>query len=96
MKEPQFIQRIEDIGLAILPTHDPDDTSPPICFSQYLRAGSRVPCERQDTAPCSQDDILWADDEQHCYFCTNHFFPPEQNGYEFVEVQQPELNKQRY
>ena len=92
MKEPQFVQHIESIGLAILPAHDSDDTSPPLRFSQYDRAGSRVLCEHWDQGKCSNDNVLWADDEQLSYFCTNHFFPPEQNGYEFVEVK-PQASK---
>lgn len=92
MIEPQLVQNIGNIGLAILPAHDPDDTSPSLCFSQYNRAGSQVPCERWDQGQCSNDDVLWADEEKLSYFCTNHFFPPEQNGYEFVEVK-PQASK---
>lgn len=92
MIKPQFVQHIEHIGLAILPYHDPEDSSPPLRFSQYDRRAnpnkfrSRVPCERWDQGNCSNDNVLWADNEELGYFCTNHFFPPEQNGYEFVEL----------
>ena len=83
---------LEHIDLAILPAHDPDATNPPLRFSQYDRRAnpnksrSRVPCEWWDQDNCSKDDVLWADDEELGYFGTNHFFPPEQNGYEFVEI----------
>lgn len=49
--------------------------------------GNSDACDMQEEGNCSNDGILWqADDMGAPYFCTNHYFPQEQLGYEFVEM----------
>jgi hypothetical protein len=44
-------------------------------------------CELAGQGQCADDGLVWsADDFGSPRFCTNHFFPQEQLGYEFVPM----------
>lgn len=52
-------------------------------FSQYY--GPNSVCELGDDT-CSEDGILWGiDDRGAPLFCTYHYFPQEQLGYELIK-----------
>lgn len=85
VEPPQFVQDItEDYGFG---TAVQDETVEDTGLGIYMKYGSNDYCELKDHGNCSDDGILWqADDMGSPYICTNHFFPQEQLGYEFVEM----------
>lgn len=83
----EYIQTLEDVAVAPDLQHDPDQLLEEVSLQINQYYGDREFCELQDAdTECSHDGILWgADDFGSPYFCTEHFFPQEQLGYEFVE-----------
>jgi hypothetical protein len=52
-------------------------------FAQFY--GTPEACEFYAEGGCSDDNNLWSvHDMGSPYFCTNHYFPQEQLGYEFI------------
>jgi hypothetical protein len=80
--QPEFVQTIE--GVLTIPTveNGGDDLEYASRFNYYY-GDSRL-CDFHDDE-CSHDDILWSiGDMGSPYFCTAHYFPQEQLGYEFI------------
>jgi hypothetical protein len=82
-EQPQFVQDItEDYGI-VMQGETVEDTG----LGIYMKYGSNEYCEFREKDNCSDDGILWqGDDMGSPYFCTEHNFPQEQLGYEFVEL----------
>lgn len=46
-------------------------------------------CDMHTEGGCADDGILWSGNDMGSpYFCTNHFFPQEQLGYEFIKLEE--------
>jgi hypothetical protein len=78
---PEFVQDItKDYGIGIVMINEPISETG-IGFSMYYGTPS---CELQGEGECADDGIVWmAQDMGSPDFCTNHYFPQEQTGYEF-------------
>lgn len=80
----EFVQDITaDQGVGIVMIGESvEDTG--LGFSLYYGSSS---CEMSDLGDCSADGLVWrANDFGSPDFCTHHYFPQEQLGYEFVEM----------
>lgn len=85
MSHPQFVTNItKDFGVAVIPQveNGGDDEDQALGF--HMEYGDKSLCDFEDDE-CNDDGILWqADDMGAPYFCTTHYFPQEQLGYEFI------------
>lgn len=86
--QPQYVQSLADeygIGLIYAGDVSPDET-PDWHWDIHQMYGSADRCELHDET-CSPDGVLWqTDDMGSPYVCTNHFFPVEDSGCQFLEV----------
>lgn len=88
----QYITNItKDFGIGIIPLIENGGETREDALGFHMEYGERDYCDFFDTEhegrACSDDGILWqADDMGAPYFCTNHYFPQEQLGYEFIEL----------
>lgn len=86
MQYPQFVANLtDDQGIGIAMRGEPiEDTG--LEFCQFY--GSYKQCEKLGYGGCSHDGNLWGSNDMGSpLFCTNHAYPQEQLGYEFVEME---------
>lgn len=80
----QFVQTFDEIGTVVV-GDDVEDSGCEVAL-YYSEAGESS-CEVAD-GTCSDDGLAWGAHEMGSpTFCTKHYFPQEQLGYEFYEVE---------
>lgn len=89
MNYPQLVSNLtqdQGLGLAVIGESIADSGME---FCQYYAPATRVwlQCEKAYANGCSLDGNLWGSNDMGSpLFCTNHAFPQEQLGHEFVEL----------
>lgn len=80
----EYVQMIEGILTVPMLANGGADIDNAIDFGYGY--GSNELCELHSEGDCSEDGVLWSVmDFGSPSFCTSHYFPQEQLGYEFIE-----------